>query len=456
MKKSSIDSFEFIDFIDEKNKDNLLNLSGNIELKFNTKSNFLHGELQLNNYDFEKYKDILMGDNLFQNYKNSQTGGELIKQILFLIQKYNILYDLNIKINNFKTKSSIFKNLDIKTLIKDNKIILDLAGNNSIIKNFKINTILMFENYNPYMIMDSEFKSINFDDIKKYIFPNSIFLSEQEFKINKSETIWRNFKFNFWILKDLNSKIKINILNSEYNLNPISKISISASSEKNKLDIKNIKINIDNNSEINSSLILDLDKYLFDGEFVIGNLNYRKFFSSKNNNSDNLKKQNNTNSFISEYELSLVGKFSSFGEDLNSFIRNYNSNIKYNAYNIIFNQININNFINNYDSAKESNKLITLSEQSVIFGETKIDEIKGNISIRNNIIENNFEIFSKNFNGLGTQNMLLNNFLFKSLIRILFLSGSNYSKKVIFDLNINGNFFNINKNIDINNIKENN
>jgi hypothetical protein len=118
------------------------------------------------------------------------------------------------------------------------------------------------------------------------------------------------------------------------------------------------------------------------------------------------------------------------------------------------NKIDINGFVDSFDEAKKNNKIIALAERSVIFGETKIDEIKGDSSIRNSVIESNFEISGKNFNGAGVLNMFFKNFVFKALTRFAFFSKSSDYALNFVDLNLNGNFFNLSKNIDIDSIRK--
>jgi hypothetical protein len=259
----------------------------------------------------------------------------------------------------------------------------------------------------------------------------------------------KNIDFNFNYFKNLNTKINFLAKNAKFNNQNIEKIISKIETKDNFLNIETLDLKIDNSSNIKFSMNLDLDKALFSGSFALNDFNYKN--SSKNNINDD----QDHNSLISNLNLTSIGKFSTIGSNLLSLVNNFNSNIKYYGNNLILNKIDIDGFVDKFDDAKKNNKIIALAERSVIFGQTKINEIKGELSIRNSIIESNFEISGNNFNGAGAINMFLKNFIFKGLTRFVFFSKSSSGGALNFvDFNLNGNFFNLSKNIDIDSIRQ--
>lgn len=427
-------------------------ISGQVKFKNHNKSNFISGDLIFKNINFEQSlisKSENQNVQIISSYfdmKNNKNGGDFIKKILFLIEKYNIFYDLNCKFENFTFNSYNLENFNLKTFIKNNKIQSFINGKNSF-ADFQINSLIMFRNFKPYIELEAKIENFSFNAFQNKIFTKNIFLNEEEFKKNNNQNIWRNFDFNLNIIKNLDAKINLDFQNSQINHQKIDNIKANILIEDNVIKINDSNFLINKDSNLQFSGKLEIEKMIFQGSLETQNFNYRNFFKTSINSQNN-------DLFISNINLTSIGKFSTSGNNFHDFIQNLNGNIKFYGENIILNKINIKNFINEFDNAKKENRLISLAEQSVVSAESIINEINGDISIRNNIIENSFNFSGENFNGAGSFNMFLKNFAYKGLLRFVFASQTNDDVLNFFNLDINGNFFNINKNIDIRSIKQ--
>ena len=67
------------------------------------------------------------------------------------------------------------------------------------------------------------------------------------------------------------------------------------------------------------------------------------YYSDINDNSKKII--NSENEFISDINLTAIGKFASSGDDLDKFIANFNSNIKYYGSDLLLNKIDITDII---------------------------------------------------------------------------------------------------------------
>lgn len=413
---------------------------GDFEIKFHPKSNLSRGKIIIENFNLNNQliSDVLSGLSFNNNHYVY-----LINKTLILIAKYNLFYDLDIQFNNLIFDNELVNKIFIKLLIEGGQINISSDANSNLFKNLKLSSKMFYNNFIPKLDIACEVDALSLEDIDfiEWI-KERIFLNESEFRKNQDKTIWKNYDFNFEKLKDLEMNIIFSVKKVIFLNNYINSLQFKISSKDNIYNFSTAFSGSDDKSNFINDLQINLNNNFINANF------YGKQISWLNQGlgyiDGFIENQNKNHS-----KIDFVGKFNTSGTSIMKILDNLNFNIRYNIYNLLINQFDFNGFIKNFSDAKANQKLISLSEQSVISGQTMINLLKGEAQIKSGLIESNFEIFANNFNGSGAFNMFLHNSVFRALTRMAFFANNSVSSSISYvDVKWNGNMYNINKNID--------
>ena len=420
-----------------KIKNDGLSVLGKILLRENDESADIEGMLNINGYNLNNIYDKIKI--VIENKGNDRNG--VLGNILAILNKMKINTNFNLNFTNSSLNQSLIENIKFSIIVDDKRILIENLLEDKKFININNKIQIFWDNLKPKVNIDTVGNFLDLKVLAKLFkihnYKNYFVINEGDFKKNNDKVIWKNFSINLKDIININLKINANINNIKHDEIQVDNFNTNVSSKDNilrvngmSLQIKNGTINIVGNVDINNQVLV--------GIIMATNINF-----------NDLKKDKDK---LPIY-FSASGKFATNGDDFQKIISNFSTKIHYLLYNFSINNLDLDLFVNNIHKITDYSSLVSLSERSVVSGETLFNEIKGDFEITNGLLKNNFQFSSNRFTGAGIINLLTTNLVFKGISRIAFIPYQ-YKGTVYADIDWSGNLFNVNKSFNVENLRK--
>ena len=418
------------------NKDFIV--SGKATLNLNDQINFISGDIDISNYNLS---NLLKNMNHFLENKGNDKNG-ILTNILLLMSQAKINSDLKINFKNSILNGNTIDNLlfVIKNDEKRIKIINKLQDK----KFFSLNNQyeLHLNELRPKLTIQTNGDNLNIKNllkiflIKDNFLKNYFLFNDEELRKKTDKVIIKDINLDFKKFQDIDFSINGAIKNIIYNDITINEISCSLTTTTNIMKINNCYSKIEY-GKIDLQGTFNFEDNSLNSSIKIDSINFNNFLETKREKPT---------------FMSANGNFFSSGNTIPLFIKNSVGYFEYLAYNHHLNNLDLNLFINNSNALNNYSDLISLSERSVVSGETIFNDMKGSLNINNGILSTNFQFSSDRFTGAGIFNISNQTSIFKGLTRIAFIP-INYQNVIYADLDWSGNLYNTNKAFNVENLK---
>ena len=420
-----------------KIKNNGLSVLGKILLRENDESSDIEGILNINGYNlnniYDKFKIVI------ENKENDRNG--VLGNILAILNKMKINTNFHLNFTNSSLNQNLIESIKFSIVVDDKRVLIENLLEDKKFININNKIQIFWDNLKPKVNIETVGNFLDLKVLAKLFkihnYKNYFVINEGDFKKNNDKVIWKNFSISLKDIININLKINANINNIKHDEMQVDNFHINMNSKDNILKVNSISLQIKNGA-INIVGNVDINNQVLVGIIMATNIN----FNDIKKNKDNLP-----------IYLSASGKFATNGDDFQKIISNFSTKINYLLYNFSINNLDLDLFVNNIHKITDYSSLVSLSERSVVSGETLFNEIKGDFEITNGLLKNNFQFSSNRFTGAGIINLLTTNLVFKGISRIAFIPYQ-YKGNVYADIDWSGNLFNINKSFNVENLRK--
>jgi hypothetical protein len=421
-----------IELRDIKIKSDLISFSGNLFFRNSDILNDLDGKFILSSFDLKHFYDF------FDRITEKDNDGAL-SSILVILNRMKLNTDFSLKCNRCFLNGLKIDETNLRFNVDEKRITLnsDFVDDSSIKMNNKVE--IFWDGLKPKLILDNKIDSLNLKSILQAIGItnlNYFLMSEEEFKKSKGQSVWKDFSIDLNILRDVNLKINSVTNKAIWDSLVFSNVKFDFEERDNIAKLNAFKFNIDF-AEIESLGNLDVYSQIFTGLLTVKNLNL-----------NSLKAQQD----ITPVYLSLGSRFAFSGSTFRQLIADSSASVDYLVYNLSIPSIDVNLFVGDLDDIYDQSSLVSLAERAVVTGKTILDEVKGSIALKDNLLKNTFQFSASRFTGAGIFNVLMENLNFKGLSRIAFITRK-YTSPVYTDVNWSGSLFNVSKNFNVDELK---
>jgi hypothetical protein len=420
-----------------KIKDEKLSVIGKVLFRGNDESNDIEGVLQIGGCKLNELEEKIK--KIFENNKAEKNG--ILSNILVIVNKMKINTNFQISLVNSVLNSNSIENIIFSVVVDDKRILIEnlLRDRKFINVNNKIQ--ISWDNLKPKVSIESKGDYLDLQKVAQIFqisnYKDYFLINAQDFKKNNDKVVWKNFNISLKQIIDINLKINTNISNVVHDAIKIDSLMIDSENKDNILRVGNLFLQIKNGS-INFVGNVDVNNQIVVGIAIVKNLNF--------NDLKNEKKK------LPVY-MSASGKFATSGDNFQKVMTNLSARINYILYNSVIKNLDLNLFVNNIHRITDYSSLVSLSERSVVSGETVLNEVKGELDIKDGLLKNNFQLSSDRFTGAGIINFLMMNLTFKGISRIAFIPYQ-YRGTVYADIDWSGNLFNVNKSFNVENLRK--
>ena len=414
-----------------------LSVLGKILLRKNDESSDIEGIVNIDGYNlynvYDKYKILI------ENKGNDKNG--VLGNILAILNKMKINTNFHLIFTNSLLNQNLIENIKFSIIVDEKRVLIENSLKDKKFININNKIQIFWDNLKPKVNIDT---TGNFLDLKVlaklfkiHNYKNYFVINEEDFKKNNDKVIWRNFSISLKDIVNINLKINANINNIIHDVMQMDNLNINMNSKDNILKVNNISLQI-KNGKINIAGNVDINNQVIVGIIMATNINFNDLKRNKNK---------------PPVYFSASGKFATNGDNFQKIISNFSTKIRYLIYNFSIKNMDLNLFVNNIHKITDYSSLVSLSERSVVSGETLFNEIKGDFDIANGLLKNNCQFSSNRFTGAGIINLLTTNLVFKGISRIAFIPYQ-YKGTVYSDIEWSGNLFNVNKAFNSENLRK--
>ena len=411
---------------------------GKANLSLNKQINFLSGEINVSNYNVSNF---LKKMSRFLENKDGDKNG-ILTNILLLANKIKINSDLKINLKDSTINGNKVENLSF--LIKNDEKRISIIDELRDEKFFSLKDRyeLSLNELRPQLKIKINGNTLNIKSLLKLFriedgfFHNYFLFSDAELRKKTDKAILKDVKINFEKFHNIDFSIESAVRDVVYNQIKIDNFVCSMSTKSNIVKINSCSSKIEQGK-------IDLQ-----GNFNLEDNSLASMIKVDSLNFNNLSKKKREKPMF----ISATGKFFSSGSTIPLFIKNAVGRFEYLSYNYHVDNLNLDLFVSNTQTLKNYSDLISLSERSVVSGETVFNDLKGSLDMRDGIISTNFQFSSDKFTGAGIFNISGQSSIFKGLTRIAFIP-INYKNVIYADLDWGGNLYNTNKAFNIEKLK---
>ena len=415
--------------------DDKFNLEGDVFIRRNKESNELSGKLSMKNVNLN---NVL--ENINSLTKTENIRGDFLSSLLVVASKMKLSSNLQIILEDSVLEKSTIDKISLNFDIDDKQIALNSFFVDKNLFNFKNRFQLLWDKLNPKVILKT---TGEFIDIKKLFqlfnvknYDEYLFLTEGEFKRSADSIVWKDFEINLSKFLNMSLVVLSNIKKLDNGVMEISDFKMDIVSDNNLSRINNISATV-GSGIFNIAGNLDLSNQVIVGLVTTQNVNFNDFKFQKDE--------------FPTY-LSSATRFSTSGQSFRRLISNLVLNTTFVFKNVKFKNLDIDLFVNNVHKLTDYASLVSLTERSVVYGRTFLDDMSGNINIENGLMKSSFKFSTGRFAGAGLLNGLTQSLTFKGLSRIAFIPYK-WQGTVYADLDWSGNLFNVNKSFDLEKLK---
>ncbi len=407
------------------------------KINFNNAANLVSGEANIINYNLnefiKKYKSFTKNDT------EDQRG--ILNNLLLLINKIKLISDIKITLKNSTINRQKVEKIVLNINSDESRIIGKLKLEDKRIFLLDTRYELYLDDLKPYVDLDLSgdyFNVRNFlkiFDIKNEL-QNYLILTNQELRASNDKSLWRDIKIDFANFLNINFSIKSNLSNIIFDALTINSFTCDVVGRHNIGKFDQCVVKIDYGS-INAKGNLNMESKTFASIINVDSINFNSFTKEK-------KEQPTL--------MSATGRFFANGDDVQAFVKNSSGNFEYLLYNKYIDNLNLNLFADSIHNSRAYSDLVSLTERATVSGNTSFKEMNGSLEINNGVLTTNFQFSNERVAGAGIFNISGQSSVFKGLMRVAFIP-KGYKNVIYSDLNWNGNFYNINKNFDIEKLK---